>query len=271
MSPRRPTNFHSVRADVYTLRAHAKLTLSLRVTGVRNDGYHLIDAEMVSLDLHDVVMLNPRRTGFKAIGPYSSGMVSGESNLVMRALRFAGVDVHVVLDKRIPHGGGLGGGSSDAAAVLRWAGIGTSNDELAATAAIGSDIPFCLVGGRARVRGAGEIVDPLPHLDRVVTLVVPPLTVSTPAVYRAWDELAGPTADGPNDLEPAAVTVEPELVRWRDRIGDRVGTAPTLAGSGATWFLVGEHQDALAELVDEGARVVTARTVPSDVATNRIV
>ena len=93
--------------------------------------------------------------------------------------------------------------------------------------------------------------------------------MSTPAAYRVWDELGGPAADGPNDLEPAALVVEPELVRWRDLIGERLGVAPVLAGSGATWFTDGERANALGDLVDEGARVVVARTVPVDVATNR--
>lgn len=258
-----------MRADVDVLRAHAKLTLSLRITGRRDDGYHLIDAEMVTLDLHDVITIDPTRTGFEVTGPFSAGVEVDESNLVVRALRMSGRDAHIVLDKQIPHGGGLGGGSSDAAAVLRWAGHRTTGDDLARCAQLGADIPFCLVGGRARVRGIGEVIDALPHLERTVTLIVPPLTVSTPAVYRAWDELGGPTSTGPNDLEPAALVAEPALARWRDRIADLVGTPPVLAGSGATWFTAGEHQDALAELVDEGVRVVVARTVPVDVATNR--
>ena len=81
-------------------------------------------------------------------------------------------------------------------------------------------------------------------------------------VYRAWDDLGGPQADGPNDLEPAAVRVAPELARWRDRIGEICGETPTLAGSGATWFVLGEHSNALAVLSDEGAEIVAAHTVP---------
>ena len=98
---------------------------------------------------------------------------------------------------------------------------------------------------------ACELVGPLDHVDRIVTLIIPPLAVSTPAAYRAWDDLGGPVADGPNDLEPAALVVEPELRRWRDRIGECVGTAPVLAGSGATWFVDGERANALGELVDD--------------------
>ena len=248
--------------------AHAKLTRTLRITGVRPDGYHLLDAEMVSLDLHDVLVVDPAGSGLAATGPFAVGMPLDDSNLVARALALAGRRASVTIDKRIPHGGGLGGGSADAAAALRWAGFGTRPEDLAAAARLGADIPFCLVGGRARVTGIGEIVDPLPHLDLTVTLVIPPFSVSTPAVYRAWDDLAGrvstPGAHGPNDLEPAAIAVEPRLASWRDRIGDAVGIVPVLAGSGATWFIEGAHGNALAELIDEGATVLVARTVPAD-------
>ena len=245
-----------------TIRAHAKLTRSLRITGLRADGYHLIDAEMVSLDLHDTLTIEPGGSGLAATGPFRDGVPLDDSNLVAKALHVAGRAALITIDKRIPHGGGLGGGSADAAAVLRWAGHGTSARALDTASRLGADIPFCLVGGRARVRGIGEIVEPLDFVESIVTLVIPPLAVSTPAAYRAWDDLGGPTADGPNDLEPAAIVVEPRLARWRDLIGERTGRSPTLAGSGATWFTEGEHGNALADLVDEGATVVVARTGP---------
>jgi 4-diphosphocytidyl-2-C-methyl-D-erythritol kinase len=246
------------------LTASAKLTLSLRVTGVRDDGYHLIDAEMVTLSLFDIVTIDVDGVGVTASGPYADGVPLDDGNLVARALRLAGRGPAAVhLDKRIPNGGGLGGGSADAAAVLRWAGWTGTSDELERAARLGADIAFCLVGGRARVRGIGEIVEPLPHRDRTVTLVIPPVRISTPAAYRAWDDLGGPTAPGPNDLEPAAIAVAPELARWRDRIGDATGRTPVLAGSGATWFVHGEHSNALVALGDEGAEIIAARTVPA--------
>jgi 4-diphosphocytidyl-2-C-methyl-D-erythritol kinase len=243
---------------VIEVRAPAKLTLTLRITGLRHDGYHLIDADMVTLDLTDVLTIDPGGDGITVSGPFGDGVPTDGSNLIARALAAAGRVAGVHVDKRIPHGGGLGGGSADAAAILRWAGV----SDLAVAAGIGADVPFCLVGGRARVRGIGEVVEPAAHEPRTVTLVVPPLLVSTPAVYRAWDELAGPTSDGPNDLEPAAITVVPELARWRDRIGDLAGVAPVLAGSGATWFVPGERDDALASLRSEGVTVLVARTTP---------
>jgi 4-diphosphocytidyl-2-C-methyl-D-erythritol kinase len=241
------------------LAAPAKLTWTLRITGVRGDGYHLIDAEMTTLDLADELVVERGGSGIEVTGPYAAGVPVDDSNLVAKALRRAGVDAAVRIDKRIPHGGGLGGGSADAAAVLRWLGL----TDLDVALGLGADVPFCLRGGRARVRGIGEVVEPLPFEARVVTLVVPPLHVPTPAVYRRWDDLGGPAGDTGNDLEPAALAVEPRLRVWRDRIGDAAGERPILAGSGATWLLEGERDNALAPLRGEGAAVIVARTTPS--------
>ncbi len=244
---------------IETVLAPAKLTLSLRITGVRNDGYHLIDAEMVSLSLCDKLLIDSSGSGLSATGRYAVGMPLDDSNLVAKALRLVGRRAHVSIDKQIPHGGGLGGGSSDAAAILRWTGF----NDLEAASRLGADVSFCLIGGRARVRGIGEMIDPMPFVEQLVTLVIPPLTVSTPAAYRCWDELGGPTADGPNDLEPAAIRLVPELADWRDRIAQACGRTPVLAGSGATWFVDGEHSNALAALSNEGAEIIAARTVRS--------
>ena len=111
-----------------TWRAHAKLTLSLHVTGVRSDGYHLIDAEMVSLELHDRLTFEPceppATPTLTAIGPFADGIPTDGTNLVAHALDLAGSRADTTIDKHIPHGGGLGGGSTDAATALRWAGFG---------------------------------------------------------------------------------------------------------------------------------------------------
>jgi len=235
-----------------TLGAQAKLTLGLRITGVRDDGFHLINAEMVTLDLADHLYITPGGTGLEIVGLFAAGVNSDENNLVNRAMRLCNRQAHVRIDKRIPPGGGLGGGSADAAAILRWA----SFTDLLAASQLGADIPFCMVGGRAHVQGIGEIVLPLPFVAQDITLIVPPLAISTPEVYRAWDALGGPTALGTNDLEPAALVVEPRLALWRDRIAETVGVTPTLAGSGATWWIFGAHRD-LAKALPEATVLVT--------------
>ena len=234
------------------LFAPAKLTLSLRVVGLREDGFHLIDAEMVSLDIGDDLFL--RAGDGLSIVDASSGAPADfgppEENLVSRALDKVGHRRSVLIRKRIPAGAGLGGGSADAAAILRWAG----SSDLLRAAELGADVPFCLVGGRARVTGIGEIVDPLPFVEQVLTLWTPPLMCSTPAVYRAWDELGGPVGDNGNDLEPAALVVEPRLSQWRDELAAVSGQRPRLAGSGSTWFVEGAHP---------GEGRVVVRTTPA--------
>jgi len=228
--------------------APAKLTLSLRVTGVRPDGYHLLDAEMVSVDLADTLYFSDG-DGLEVVDAGASAGGHGEvpadaSNLVRKALSLVGRQAHVRLVKRIPAGAGLGGGSADAAAVLRWAGAtGTAGLQMAAE--LGSDVPFCFAGGgRARVSGTGEALEPLLVAGvacSTYTLLVPPFGVATAAVYKAWDALGGPVSDNFNDLEPAALHVEPRLASWRDRLAAATGLRPVLAGSGSTWFVPGAH------------------------------
>ncbi|HEX2047661.1 MAG TPA: 4-(cytidine 5'-diphospho)-2-C-methyl-D-erythritol kinase [Acidimicrobiales bacterium] len=218
-------------------RAPAKLTVSLRVAGVRDDGHHLLDAEMVTLDYGDVLEIG-EGDGLEVVGPWASGVPVGEENLVRRALAATGRRAFVRLDKQVPAGAGLGGGSADAAAVLRWAGC----RDVGVAARLGADVAFCVVGGRARVRGVGEVVEPLPFVDRTFTFLVPPLAVDTGRVYRMWDELGGPAAPegSVNDLEVAALAVAPELAGWRDRLARATGERPQLAGSGGSWFVEGD-------------------------------
>jgi 4-diphosphocytidyl-2-C-methyl-D-erythritol kinase len=237
---------------VAVVAAPAKLTVSLRVTARRDDGYHLIDAEMVTLDLADRLEITPG-DGLEVVASETGLRVEGgDDNSVRRALAAVGRTAQVRLVKRIPAGGGLGGASADAAAVLRWAGV----DDLAVAASIGADVPFCLRGGRARVRGIGDLVEPLPFEARTYTLLIPPFGCSTPEVYGAWDRLGGPRDEGPNDLAPAALHVEPRLATWRDRLAAATGQVPVLAGSGSTWFVAGAFP---------GEGRIVAQTRPAEV------
>ncbi len=274
------------------LVAPAKLTTSLRIVGRREDGYHLLDAEMMSLDLSDGLELIEGEDGLEVRDEVAwrglPGTAEGEadelatvptgSNLVERALALCGRRARCILTKRIPSGAGLGGGSSDAAAILRWGGV----SDLAVAVRLGADVPFCLIGGRSRVRGIGEFVEPLEPLDAggmggpagsagsAFLLVTPRVHVSTPIVYAAWDELQGPRGEHGNDLEPAALQAYPGLRWWRDVMGAATGQRPRLAGSGGTWYCEGQMEQ-LVELADqiraeivagrESALVTVAKTV----------
>ncbi|HEY7438467.1 MAG TPA: 4-(cytidine 5'-diphospho)-2-C-methyl-D-erythritol kinase [Acidimicrobiia bacterium] len=250
------------------VRAPAKLTLSLRVLGTRPDGFHELEALTVSLespcdDLELTAVDGTPRVTLSVDGA-DDDVPDDERNLVARAVREAapGTAARVQLRKQIPAGAGLGGGSSDAAAALRWLRdeCDVSPARIADVAAsLGSDVPFCIDGGPAWMRGRGEVLEPV-SLDGPlhVLVAVPPWRLSTPAVYRAWDELGAPvsrrTAPAPpsishlveelrNDLEPAAERVEPRLAGFRQQL-EAITEAPALlAGSGsACWTAVPDPQ-----------------------------
>jgi 4-diphosphocytidyl-2-C-methyl-D-erythritol kinase len=269
------------------LWAPAKLTLSLRITGVRPDGYHVLESEMVTVDLGDTLVVEEGdRLRVSADRPYGqAGSVgwparpvpTGPGNLVRRALAATGRTAAVQLVKRVPPGAGLGGGSADAAAILRWSG----RTDLALAVGLGADVPFCLAGGRALVRGIGEELEPLPHVDRSFVLLLLPFGVDTAAVYRAWDGLvdrgavAAPWPGTPreadsegNDLEAPALAVEPRLGPWRSLLGEVSGRRPRMAGSGSTLFVEGTPEScglegrATLSLGDQTGILVAVRTTP---------
>ncbi len=232
------------------LRSPAKLTLSLRITGKREDGYHFIEAEMVSLDLSDRIVISDG-DGLTIEGPEIGFSVeSGSNNLVTQALELINRKALIRLEKNIPSGAGLGGGSTNAAAILRWAGF----TDLVKAASLGADVSYCIVGGRARVSGIGEVVEPLPFVEKTFTLLTPPFGASTPAVYKHWDEMGGPVGDNGNDLEPALLSYMPEAEQYKNRLAEISDKIPQLAGSGSTWFVEGSFPA-------EGCQVV--KTIPS--------
>jgi 4-diphosphocytidyl-2-C-methyl-D-erythritol kinase len=268
--------------------AFAKVTMSLRVLGRRDDGYHELDALAVSIgqpqdSLQAQVVSEP---GVRIdVDSEDSSLPDSDENLAAQAadriLTRAGrqaLGVHLSLRKRIPVGGGLGGGSADAAATLvavrqrlELELDDRARFELAAD--LGSDVPFCLHGGGARMRGRGERIDPLPvPLGMPLLIAIPPFGLPTQAVYEAWDELGGPTSsravppprqlehmigDLFNDLEPAAEAVEPRLIEFREGVEEAAGRRAVLAGSGSSYVVpVDADGRRLAELADQlGERI----------------
>ena len=353
--------------------ARAKLTLSLRVQGRRPDGFHELEALVVSLrDPHDVVGLRiqpPFGVRVRLSGRAVVGVPVDDSNLASRAARlllelaaegedagpWAASGLDISLHKTIPPGAGLGGGSADAAGTLvggaRLLGLSLDTAALAALgASLGSDVPFCVAGGAAWMRGRGEILEPLtlpagaappaapglaqlrasrsmlessrvgpaqpgsagggpprpessgqsgppgppgrspvptpPGASRLpaaapppgpsdatpwpvpaeprsgepepggvaLVVAVPPFSLATAAVYRAWDELGGPSSDRAvplpeglaglglpghlfNDLEPAAEHLEPRLRPFREALEALAGAPALLAGSGSAYVV----------------------------------
>jgi 4-diphosphocytidyl-2-C-methyl-D-erythritol kinase len=273
---------------VSAISAFAKLTLSLRVLGLRADGYHEIDALTVSVsEPHDEVTVELGGDGveLELTGSATTGVTTGPDNLAVRAAqlllvlaperhRVAGV--RIAIRKEIPAGAGLGGGSADAAAVLvaldRLLELDLPVDDLVTLGAkLGSDVPFCVRGGAAYMRGRGEQLEPatVPRLH--VLIAVPLFAIATPPVYRAWDGLDGPASarvvPGPagvgdlvNDLEPAAEQVEPRLAGFRQRLEETAGGPAILAGSGsACAVLYEEKADAVAALDRVTAAAITSK------------
>jgi 4-diphosphocytidyl-2-C-methyl-D-erythritol kinase len=219
------------------LRAPAKLTWYLEITGRRSDGYHFIRSEMLTVALDDIVVIDETADYVRVFNPFSTPVPQDQTNLVARALKLVGRTAGVTIEKSIPVGGGLGGGSADAAAVLRWAG-GVSSE---AALSLGADVPFCQLGGRALVEGVGEHLTPLDFAARTVTLITPDFGVSTADCYGAYDELtaSGQRPEGRNHLEGAARLVEPRLARALDWLRAELGHEVYLAGSGSTMFVEG--------------------------------
>lgn len=219
------------------LLAHAKLTWNLEITARRDDGFHEIRSEMTTIDLHDVLLIDENGDHLEVLNPFATEIDIGESNLIVRALRLVGRRAGVRVEKSIPIAGGLGGGSADAAAILRWSG-GVSN-EVAVT--LGGDVPFCQHGGRALVEGVGERLSVLPNEGRDLTLIVPDFGVSTKACYAAYDEMRadGWTPSGTNHLEEPAGRVEPRLAASLAWLRAEIGPEVQLAGSGSSMFIEG--------------------------------
>jgi 4-diphosphocytidyl-2-C-methyl-D-erythritol kinase len=260
-----PGRLRRVRAT-----AHAKLTLSLAVYERRDDDYHELEALAVSIaDPSDVVEVeavpHPPGVTFE-VGGVTDDIPTGPDNLAVRAAEDLLIDagrsghgVRMWLRKSIPVRAGLGGGSADAAAALaavrRLLDVDINQERLVELAAgVGSDVPFCLTGGTAWLRGRGEQIEPAQLAGPLVLiLALPPLQVATPDVYAAWDELGGPIAmrrvpappavaplagELANDLELAAERVEPRLADFRADLEDAAGAPAIMAGSGSAYAVL---------------------------------
>ncbi|HTY41292.1 MAG TPA: 4-(cytidine 5'-diphospho)-2-C-methyl-D-erythritol kinase [Thermoanaerobaculia bacterium] len=277
----------------WTAEAPAKVNRELRVGRLRSDGFHEVFSRMVSIDLADRITVEPSET-FE-LSCDDPAVPSGPENLVARAARLLADRLglpprgRVRLEKRTPAGGGLGGGSADAAVALRlfarlWGVEAAARGVLPELAgALGSDVPFFLTGGEAQVRGRGEIVETVPDGPPAsLLLLVPPFSVSTAAVYRAYAgrgtlperldvEIRGTDRFlGPNDLTPAVLEVEPRMEAYLASAA-RVSADCAISGSGSTIVLRAEPgaRDALLRRHPE-ARVYACSTLTRDAHQRRI-
>ena len=258
-------------AGAMRLAAPAKINLNLLVDAVGDDGFHPIDSYVAKITLYDELTLRRRRDGRITLACSGADCGDEHVNLAVLGARaladgrdVGGVDIDLV--KRIPPGAGLGGGSSDAAAVLwglrRMWGLALGDDELAAVAAsLGSDVPLFLGPPAVRMTGRGQHVAPADVHPFFALLFMPEVHCETGAVYRAFDAAGGGTmgeqlapsalADAPsawrallrNDLAAPAERIEPDLAELRRSIAERTGLPACLTGSGSAIFVLCDSPD----------------------------
>jgi 4-diphosphocytidyl-2-C-methyl-D-erythritol kinase len=290
-------------------RSYAKINWTLEVLGLRPDGYHELRTILQTIDLHDELLFERTESGIEIISN-EPALPLDEGNLVYRAADLlrqskrihAGVRAHI--NKRIPMGGGLGGGSSNAAMTLLalqqlWQTPLQAEELIELGATIGSDVPCFFYGGTVVGLGRGAEVYPLPDCIRPhLLLVVPPIHVATRDAYAAlrqrlttqshlakiadccaavlrtyqpWSTSSGEFGwkdAGANDLEPVVVALYPEISRMLQQIDELGATLVRMSGSGSTVFAVFDSEEianhAQAELAKTPWRVIRTRTVGRD-------
>lgn len=286
-------------AEKINVPAFAKINLGLRVHGRRPDGYHEISTVFQTVSLRDTLSFQAANDGKLGLFCSEPGIPTDESNLVLRAARALrerfGVSkgARVELEKVIPAGGGLGGGSSDAAVALAalaslWE-IETNVGELAEIGArLGADVPFFLHGGTALGTGTGADIRPLEDASKMHLVVAAPgVHVSTAEAYRALGapaltkveplvnlSVSRTEADFPdslcdvwsNDFEAVVVRLHPEVGRARARLVETGAERVMLSGSGSGVFGVFESKGAAGRArealqVESGWRVFACETL----------
>ena len=273
-----------------TVEAHAKINWSLNIVSAREDGYHELDMLMQTLELADELTFAPAK--WLSLTVDGRQLPVGGRNLVIRAGNALNEYIgkrrgaRIVLKKRIPVRAGLGGGSADCAAALlalnRLWGLGLPMKKLMEIGKeLGADVPFCLMGGLARVRGIGEELVPLEAPPRVpLVLVHPGMGLSTGQVFQRWDEegrveqpadidgleealirgdMAAMAACSGNSLERAAIALLPEVAEAMERMRREGAKLVRMTGSGSAVFGAFE--------TEEAARIATER-IPGAIFTH---
>ena len=273
-----------------TLSAYAKVNLTLDILGKRDDGYHEVDMILQSIGLCDMVEISKRTEGI-SVQTDGADLPDDNTNLAYKAAEvfFAEQNIdggaNIRVTKRIPMAAGLAGGSADAAAVLRGLNeifaTDLSNDELCRMGAIiGSDVPFCILGGTYRGMGRGEILQRLPNkLTLPVVIAKPPVSVSTAWAYTEYDRhpaekhpdnenitKAIKTGDTKkiaallcNVLESVTIRAYPVIEEYKRMMTDLGASAALMSGSGPTVF-------GIVESVEQAKKIAGVMRTDTDAA-----
>ncbi len=257
------------------IKAPAKINLALHVKGLREDGFHELQMIMQSISLADRIKLK-KKSGGIILKTSHTELPTGKENLAYQAAEIffeqnpelkQGVEIYI--EKNIPIAAGMAGGSTDAAAVMRGlyqlfelkADFKKLHSDLEA---IGSDVPYCLKGGTVYASGKGEILEPLPFIgEKYLVLVTPAFKISTPAVYKLYDEVQGYqkfnfelvldnlrndekidwSLDYKNDLKKASEETCPEIREIKDIFENTEAEFTMISGSGPTVFSIYDSRE----------------------------
>ena len=266
------------------IQARGKINLALDVLRRREDGYHDLRMVMQSVSLSDEIILRENTLGRNTLASPSRYLPTDSRNLAMAALELfcrkterEGFFADIVLNKHVPVCAGMGGGSSDAAAVLRalWQALEPSlpvETVLSWALELGSDVPFCLLGGTRRAEGRGEILTELPPLpDCTIVLCKPLANVSTKKAFMVLDQAKircrpdipgleaalrqgtlGPVARRMyNVFEPVMAEEHKDIARLRNQMIERGALGAVMTGSGPTVFGLFENEAAARPVFDE--------------------
>lgn len=239
-------------------KAYAKINLTLAITGIREDGYHTLHTVMQQVSLHDDLTVEKADS---LTFTCNDETLAGEKNLCVKGAKafFArtgisgGAAIH--LEKSLPMGAGMGGGSADCAAVLKalnelYGDPLTEEELLSLGATLGADVPFCIKGGKCLCTGIGEVLTPLPGGDTLYLVIAKGKeSLSTPEMYRradaAKERWSNPAREGfYNDFEPVAEAVLPEISHLKTRLTELGATFAMMTGSGSAVFGIFENEDA---------------------------
>ncbi len=280
------------------LNAPAKINLALNVEGLRKDGFHELQMIMQSISLADRIKLKKKSGGIIVKSSHTE-LPTGEENLAYQAAEIffdknpeikQGVEIYIA--KNIPIAAGMAGGSTDAAAVMRGlyqlfeleSDFNKIRNDLEN---IGSDVPYCLEGGTVYASGRGEILESLPFIgEKYLVVVTPAFKISTPEVYKLYDEIKGYQAfdfnsvlenlkkeqeinwnlDYKNDLKKAAEKICPEIKEIKNMFKNTKAEFTMLSGSGPTVFSIYSSEQAEKVVADSPRKndfVTAVKTIDS--------
>ena len=265
------------RMDSIIIEAHAKINLGLDITGVRGDGYHLVDMVMQTVSLSDLVHVQKNGTQEIRLTSTSDSIPLDERNLAYKAAKLMadkfpqvkGVDIHI--EKNIPVAAGLAGGSTDGAAVMtainRIFNLDIPTEKLMELAVgLGADVPYCIFGGTARAQGIGEVLTEIKALPECfVLLSKPDCSVSTKEAYGRYDaidEVKHPDIEGMircieqgdlikmaekmgNVLENVTEPVHPVIGDIKRTMRENGAVCAMMSGSGPTVFGIFDKEEDL--------------------------